>query len=136
VKRYLRAEIERFLKAVDSALRRRVEVVVIGGAAASICYHFEGATADVDTWTTVQKDLAAAVSVAHETTGLRLPLRQSSVAVRRFQTEMGAVIGSPARLRGNFLTMVERVFPGELDATEQRLGRPYAQPRPRRRGTR
>jgi hypothetical protein len=28
-------EIERFLKAVDSALRRRVEVVVIGGAAAS-----------------------------------------------------------------------------------------------------
>jgi hypothetical protein len=33
VKRYLRAELERFLTGVDSALTRRVDVVIIGGAA-------------------------------------------------------------------------------------------------------
>lgn len=34
---------------------------------------------------------------------------------------MGAAIIDPARLSGHFLTMVERLFPGDLDVVEKRL---------------
>jgi hypothetical protein len=52
--------------------------------------------------------------------------------VHRFQTEMGSVIGSPTRIRGQFLTMIERLFPDELEAVEERLARPAARSRRRK----
>jgi hypothetical protein len=44
------------------------------------------------------------------------------VLVRRFKEEM-TPIGDPARMRGNFLTVVERLFPGSVDAVERELGK-------------
>jgi hypothetical protein len=35
---------------------------------------------------------------------------------------MRATVIDPARLRGQFLTMVERLFPEDLDEVEKRLG--------------
>jgi hypothetical protein len=35
--------------------------------------------------------------------------------VRRFVDEMSAAIGEPARLRGNLLVVVERLFPSEIE---------------------
>lgn len=178
---YLRAEIERFLGAVDRALRRRIEVVIIGGAAAAVQYAVDKGTRDIDTWTTVQRELVVAVEHARRATGLAVPFQKSGVAdgpfdlearlkralprlrrlcvmvperhdlvlmklvrgyehdleameeihrrsplklavlLTRYEEEMGDVVISAARLRGNFLTMVERLFPGELDQVVERL---------------
>jgi hypothetical protein len=61
---FLKGELERFLEAVDEALAHPVEVIVIGGTAAALHYGVTRATHDIDTWTTVQGDLAAAAAKA------------------------------------------------------------------------
>jgi hypothetical protein len=182
VRIYTPGELRRFLAAMDRALAHPAEVVVIGGAAAAIGYGVSSGTRDIDTWTQVHEDLAAAAERARETTGLRVPFAQSGVAdgphdfesrlerarprlkrlrvrmperhdlvlmkvlrgdehdlqaieaihhrsplelsilLKRYQEEMGATIIAPRRLRGQFLTMVERLFPEDLGETERRLG--------------
>jgi hypothetical protein len=42
--------------------------------------------------------------------------------VGRFETEMSP-IGDPVRIRGNFLAVVERIFPTSVDVVAQRLAR-------------
>jgi len=51
----------------------------------------------------------------------RSPLDLSTL-VKRYREEMGATIIDPGRLRGQFLTMVERLFPDDVDRVEKRLG--------------
>mgnify|MGYP003561682257 CR=1 FL=1 len=46
-----------------------------------------------------------------------------SILLKRYQEEMSGAIIDPARLRGQVLTMIERLFPSDLDSTERRLGR-------------
>lgn len=77
---YLRAEIVRFLGAVDHALRRRIDVVIIGGAAAAVQYGVDKGTRDIDTWTTVDRDLVVAVEHARQATKLAVPFQKSEVA--------------------------------------------------------
>jgi len=180
---FLREQLERFLEAVDAALAEPVEVIVIGGTAAALHYGVTRATHDIDTWTNVRADLAAAAKKARTVTGLDVPLQKSGVAdapfdfesrldrvlpklrrlrvlvperhdlvlmkavrcyehdleaiaeihshspleldvlIRRFQGEMSP-IGDPRRLRGNFLVVVERLFPAEADAVARRLRGP------------
>jgi hypothetical protein len=43
--------------------------------------------------------------------------------VGRFQDEM-TPIGDPARIRGNVLAVVERLFPDRVEDVERRLGKP------------
>jgi len=179
---YTPAELRRFLAAMDRALERRAEVVVIGGAAAALAYGVAGGTRDIDTWTRVGEDLATAAQRARQATGLAVPFARSGVAdgphdlearlertlprwrrlkvmvpekhdlvlmkvlrgdehdleaveaihqrspldlsilVKRYREEMGATIIDPRRLRGQFLTMVERLFPEDVDRVEKRLG--------------
>lgn len=84
---YLRADLERFLRAVDGALGRRVEVVVIGGAAAVIHYGVAGGTRDIDTWTAVGRELLPALERARRATGLAVPFQRSGVADGPFDFE-------------------------------------------------
>jgi len=177
---FLRDQLERFLEAVDTALAGPVKVVVIGGTAAALRYGVKRATHDIDTWTTVQSDLATAAEMARAVTGLTVPILKSAVAdapyefesrlervlphlrsltvlvpekhdlvlmkamrcyehdleaiaeihahapldldtlIRRFEEEM-TPIGDPARIRANFLVVVERLFPDSVDAVDKRL---------------
>ena len=57
-----------------------------------------------------------AIEAIHERSTLELP-----ILLKRYQKEMGATIIDPGRLRGQFLTMVERLFPADLDTVEKRL---------------
>src|SRR5713101_8549630 len=84
---FLREQLERFLQAVDAALAGPVEVVVIGGTAAAIHYGVRRATHDIDTWTTVQADLAAAAEKARAVTGLDVPILKSGVADAPYEFE-------------------------------------------------
>lgn len=182
MKAFLRADLERFLGAIDAALTEPVGIVVIGGTAAALHYGVQRATRDIDTWTTVESSLAAAAARAREITGLDIPLQKSGVAdapvdfesrlervlprlphlevlvperhdlvlmkavrcyehdleviaeihanaplaldvlTRRFIEEMSPV-GEPRRIRANFLVVVERLCPSEVDAVARRLRR-------------
>ena len=177
---YLKEELERFLEAIDGALSRPVEIIVIGGTAAALHYGLRHPTRDIDTWNTLDADLSAAVLRAQATTGLQVPVAKSSVAeapedfearlvhvlpqlarlvvrvperhdlvlmkairgdehdlqaaeeihahspldldilVRRFQKEIDP-IGPHERFRGNFLALVERLFPEAVDGVSRRL---------------
>ncbi len=178
---YTPEELRRFLAAMDRALEHPAEVVVIGGAAAALEHGVASGTRDIDTWTRVHGDLAAAAERARRTSGLAVPFARSGVAdgphdfesrlhrvlprlrrlkvmvperhdlvlmkvlrgdehdlqaieaihrrsplelpvlLRRYREEMGSTIIDPGRLRGQFLTMVERLFPADLDGVEEGL---------------
>ena len=77
---YLKEELERFLEAVDGALTRPVEVIVIGGTAAALHYGLKHPTRDIDTWNALDADLTSAVRRAQATTGLQVPVAKSAVA--------------------------------------------------------
>ncbi len=47
-----------------------------------------------------------------------------AVLVRRYEEEMGQVIIDPRRLRGNFLALVESLFPEAATLVENALERP------------
>ncbi len=51
---FQRTEIERFLRAVDKALTKRLELIVIGGSAATLHCGAARATQDIDTLTSVR----------------------------------------------------------------------------------
>ena len=54
----------------------------------------------------------------------------SDLLARRFRDEMGHAMGDPARLRGNFLALVERLFPDRVDAVAAELRKRKRLPRP------
>ena len=98
---FLREQLERFLEAVDAALAEPVEVIVIGGTAAALHYGVTRATHDIDTWTNVRADLAAAAKKARTVTGLDVPLQKSGVADAPFDFEsrLDRVLPKLRRLR-------------------------------------
>lgn len=168
---YVRAEIERFLRAVDKALKRRATIIVIGGGAVVVKYRVDLPTTDIDTFNAIGHELRRAIDLAREATGLPMPFEQSGVAdgpygfedrlvrampslrrlillvperhdlalmktvrgdladfeklravhqktpfdlsvlLQRYEEEMGHVVIDPRRLRGNFLGLVEELFP-------------------------
>ena len=181
---YVRAEIERFLRAVDRALKRPATVVIIGGGAAALKYGIDDPTTDIDTFTTLDAELRRAVEAARKATGLPMPFERSGVAdgpysfedrllramprlsrltvlvperhdlalmktvrgdqadfaklqaiherkrfdlavlLDRYQQEMSHVVIDPRRLRGNFLALVESLFPEAVTLVEAALERP------------
>jgi hypothetical protein len=184
VRYYVRAEIERFLRAVDLALKRPATIVVIGGGAAALKYRTDDPTTDIDTFNALGADLRRAIDAARKATGLAMPFEQSGVAdgpydfedrllramprlarltvlvperhdlalmktvrgdqadfaklqaihdrmpfdlsvlLQRYAEEMGHVVIDPRRLRGNFLALVESLFPDAATLVEKALERP------------
>lgn len=181
---YVRAEIERFLRAVDKALKRRATIIVIGGGAAAMKYRIDDPTTDIDTFNALGADLTRAIEAARKATGLPMPFAQSGVAdgpydfedrllrtmpslmrltvvvperhdlalmktvrgdqadfaklqaihertpfdlsvlLQRYEEEMGHVVIDPRRLRGNFLALVESLFPEAATLVKNALERP------------
>ena len=119
---FLREQLERFLEAVDAALAGPVDVVVIGGTAAALHYGVRRATHDIDTWTTVQADLAAAGERARAVTGLEVPILKSGVADApyEFESRLERVLPDLRKLTV-LLVVVERLFPDSVDVVERRL---------------
>ena len=77
---YVRAEIERFLRAVNRALKRPATVIIIGGSAAAVKYRIDDPTTDIDTFNALGTDLRRAIDAARKATGLAMPFEQSGVA--------------------------------------------------------
>jgi hypothetical protein len=98
---FLKDELERFLAAIDEAMAQPIETIVIGGTAGALHYGVTRATHDIDTWTTVQGDLAAAAERARVATGLEIPLTKSGVADAPldFESRLERVLPRLHRLR-------------------------------------
>ncbi len=103
MKAYTPAELRRFLAAVDRALERPAEVVIIGGAAAAIAYGVASGTRDIDTWTKVRADLATAAEAARAATRLAIPLAQSGVrgAPHDFESRLERILPRLQRLKAS-----------------------------------
>jgi hypothetical protein len=80
VRRYNRIELVKFLRGMDEELSAPVEMLIIGGAAASLRYGATSTTRDIDTWTTIPAAVHQAAHRARAKTGLEIPLEQASVA--------------------------------------------------------
>lgn len=79
-KRHGRANIERFVAALDAAIEEPTAVLVIGGAAAIIHYGAESPTHDIDTFQRLSPALERAAAVAGARTGLDIPVSFAAVA--------------------------------------------------------
>lgn len=75
-----KSEIARFLRAVDKALKEPVDLVIIGGSAATLHYGAVRATQDIDTLTHVSKGLNEAAAKARLATGLDIPIQRVTIA--------------------------------------------------------
>jgi hypothetical protein len=184
VRYYVRAEIERFLRAVNEALERRATIILIGGGALAVKYRVDLPTTDIDTFNAIGHELRRAIDLAREATGLPMPFEQSGVAdgpygfedrlvralpslrrlivlvperhdlalmktvrgdladfeklgavhrktpfdlsvlLERYEEEMGHVVIDPRRLRGNFLGLVDELFPEAAILVRRALERP------------
>jgi hypothetical protein len=78
-----RAQLVAFIRALDSHLRRRVSVVMIGGAAASVGYGSAITTADIDILTVLKGSPASlpdAARLARAQTGLGVGVGAATIA--------------------------------------------------------
>ena len=80
MRRYNRIELIKFLRGMDEELSAPVQMLIIGGAAASLRYGATSTTRDIDTWTTIPPAIHQAADRARAKTGLEIPLEQASVA--------------------------------------------------------
>jgi Nucleotidyltransferase of unknown function (DUF6036) len=80
MRRYSRAELVTFLRALDENLTKAAELVVIGGAAATLRYGATSATIDIDTFENIPVAVHTAARLARTATGLDVPLEKAAVA--------------------------------------------------------
>jgi len=80
MRRYNRVELVTFLKSLDAELADPSELLVIGGAAATLRYGATATTKDIDTWNSIPATVHEAAARARTKTGLAIPMEQASVA--------------------------------------------------------
>lgn len=78
MRKFHRDELARFLEAVDEHLVRRCQIILIGGAAASLAYGVSRVTTDIDTISDLA-DLEEAVRAARSDTGIDVPFQSVGV---------------------------------------------------------
>jgi uncharacterized nucleotidyltransferase DUF6036 len=79
-RKYTRPELVRFVRAMDSLIDEPTDLVVIGGAAATLKYGAQGTTKDIDTWNNVPAAVLKAAEGARAATGLPVPIERAAVA--------------------------------------------------------
>lgn len=80
MKRFAPDQIERFLRVLDEALARSAEITIIGGSALALGYGVASVTNDIDTFESDLGDVAVAAEEARSSTGLEIPIGNSTVA--------------------------------------------------------
>jgi hypothetical protein len=83
VTRFDRAQLVAFIRAIDRNLTERVEVLVVGGAAATVGYDSGVRTADIDIFRVLKGSsdaLVRAADLARQETGLGVSVAAAAVA--------------------------------------------------------
>jgi len=79
-RKYTRPELVRFVRAMDLLIDEPTDLLVIGGAAATLKYGAQGTTKDIDTWHNVPAAVLKAAEEARAATGLPVPIERAAVA--------------------------------------------------------
>jgi hypothetical protein len=79
-RKYTRLELVRFVRAMDAVIDEPTDLLVIGGAAATLKYGAQGTTKDIDTWNNVPAAVLKAAEQARTATGLLVPIEKAAVA--------------------------------------------------------
>jgi hypothetical protein len=74
MKQFLPEDILEFLQKTDEFLKADCDLIVIGGAAASLAYGVTKTTTDIDLATEIPKHLQEALKLASEETGITIPV--------------------------------------------------------------
>ena len=80
MKRFAPEQLRRFLEVVDGHLDQSAEITLIGGSALAIGYGVGRATNDIDTYESELRAVEHAAHLARATTGLQIPIANSTVA--------------------------------------------------------
>jgi Nucleotidyltransferase of unknown function (DUF6036) len=131
VRRFDRAELVSFIRAVDRHLSDKVEILVIGGAAAALGYSAGVHTADVDVFELRHgsaKALAHAAEAARQETGLAVSVGAAAVASLpdEFESRVRSVRGLQLKKLSILipdkydiaLSKTVRGYPHDIDAIE------------------
>jgi hypothetical protein len=71
-------DLSRFLESLDSHLEKPKEIILIGGAAASLAYGISKTTSDIDTIDNIA-DIKEAIRLARKDTGLDVPFQEVGI---------------------------------------------------------
>lgn len=91
-RQYGTQEIKRLLKAVDSHLDQKVEIILIGGTAALLAFKATKMTHDIDSFNAMTENLIKAYELAKAETGLQILMSQATVADAPFSFEERLVL--------------------------------------------
>lgn len=72
-------ELVRFIQCMDLLIEEPTDLIVVGGAAATLRYGATGTTKDIDTWDVVPPAVLKAASGARVATGLQVPIESPRV---------------------------------------------------------
>jgi hypothetical protein len=78
MKQFGHDELSRFLAALDSHMVKPRDIILIGGAAASLAYGISKTTSDIDTLDSIA-NLKEAIRLAREETGLDIPFQEVGI---------------------------------------------------------
>ena len=84
--KYTDEDFKKLLKAIDSHLTKKAELILIGGAAALLAYKATRLTQDIDSFNNI-KALEKAYEEAKKETGLDIPMSQAGVAEAPYNFE-------------------------------------------------
>jgi len=87
MRRFKASEIRKFLAVLDRELDEAAEIVMIGGAAASLAYQVERATRDIDLWSGMSEGVQTALLRAREKIKTSIPLEVAGVADAPYEFE-------------------------------------------------
>jgi hypothetical protein len=73
-------ELVRFIQCMDLLIEEPTDLIVVGGAAATLAYGATGTTKDIDTWDVVPPAVLKAAEEARVKTGLEVPIESPRVA--------------------------------------------------------
>ena len=72
-------ELVKFIQCMDVLIEEPTDLLIVGGAAATLKYGATGTTKDIDTWHAVPPAVLKAASEAREATGLLVPIESPRV---------------------------------------------------------
>lgn len=78
MKQFSQDDLSRFLASLDEHLTEPKDIVLIGGAAASLAYGIHNTTSDIDTFDNIA-DIKEAIRLAREDTGLDIPFQEVGI---------------------------------------------------------
>ena len=118
---FLPEDLISFLQVTDNYLTKRCDLIIIGGAAASLAYGVTRTTSDIDSISQIPDHLANALDLANAKTGFSIPVSyvgvfeppyDYKVRLSPIEKVLSGYIGNSLRMPGLPFSMSQRAVDG------------------------